>query len=305
MFISCHSSFKSATFAPATFPSYPSSLSCEAVPELLVLKEKFEKGILSLEDAESAIENMIQSHEIEQDNFFSIRGNVMMGEETYNRPENEKEFFYSVHEHSSSKRENTDQVDSEIDLSSSGNASRQQSSHNPFLSIYHSTNKYSPASFSYVDESDVSSDKNTTASSKPADKNNDLSELRLARLENMLQTLINQMNESSSSVQPRQSSLIRAPQPIGPALVTSGTSMVSALSNPDNFVEEGMIRDYQKQENDQLRKEIDDLKRQLAYAQNQVVHTNTLCDTTSTSTGVNNMMKKKKRSRKLLKQSRK
>lgn len=226
------------------FPSLPSSLTFENTPELLDLKEKLDKGDISLEETEVAIAAILESIE------------------------NEKEVFSSALEFSSIKEE----------------------TNNPFFSICEVDNENAHLSH-------MSDDDNLTEAMRS--DNNDLTgEDRLLRVEQILQTVMNQMNGPTTFAQTRNTPIIRAP-PIRPSHGNSATSMVSALSTSDYIVDEGIAKESDTKEKDELRKEIEDLKRQLAYAQKQPTYALSLDDTTSTSTNIDKKMKKKKR--KLLK----
>ena len=164
-----------------------------------------------------------------------------------------------------------------------------QDSKNLFFSINESDNENAHLS-------QMSDDGNMTEALNS--NNNDSTEDRLVRVEQMLQTFMNQINIPSTFAQPRNTSIVRAP-PIRPSLVNSATSMVSALSNSDYIVDEGIAKDNDMKEKDELRKEIEDLKRQLANAQKQPAHVLSSDDASSNSADIER--KKKKKIRKLLK----
>ena len=218
-----------------SFPSLPPPLSFELPPELIMLKEKFERGEISLNDAEVAIRNIIELVQNEEGIFSSTRD-------------------ISAVNNNSNTLINTDETEDDQTLI-------------------------------LVDEKD-------NGTRIPQNKNESAVEQRLASVEHMLQVVMSQIRDPDYFVRSNQMAISHAPL-VRPALVAAGTSMISALSTSDNIVDATTAKDSDKEENDLLKKEVEDLKRQLAHA--YVQNGSTLDDATSTSTGINVAKKKRKR----------
>ena len=139
---------------------------------------------------------------------------------------------------------------------------------------------------------------NTEGESSEAD-NQSVVEQRLGNVEHMLQALMNQISgpNPNSFHQHPQTSLIRAP-PIRSSLVTSGTSMISALSNSDHV--SVVQRQNDSRDNDKLMIEIEHLKRQLEIAKQTNTFAGGGAESESTTSSAR-IRSKKKRKRKLKK----
>ena len=271
------------------FPPLPAGLTFERFPVLRKLKEKLIRGELSLDEVERELLNIV----------------------------NEDDIFASAHEFQSIK---TDEFETfKIEEIENENDTNRLNSFDSFLRIPDepniedrglesaSTLEGKPRAVDNngdVDDDvdDDDGDKNIEAKQpglriEPVVSN--LSEQRLSNVEQMLETLMNQMNEFQSTTQRSNVSHVRAP-PNRPLLVTTGTSMVSALSNSENFVDGNAIKHSDTRDREQLLQEIEDLKQQLMHVQqNPANYITTLNETTSTSTGIHRQ--KKKRKRKLMK----
>ncbi len=258
----------SASFLPMEFPQVPQRLSFKRIPILQELRDKLQRGELSLNEVETELANL----------------------EFY-----QNEFFASANEFSSMKNEdlNTFKIEEieeeDQDMSQSFEANDDSFVNVPIESV---------SSVQEEEEEDNEAHPQPEPSPKAIESNS--AEQRLEHVEQMLQTLMNQMNEQKSTNQESHTSAVRTPQ-IRPSLVSTGTSMVSALTNSDNIGDGGGgVKQNDTQERERLLQEIEYLKRQLAYAQQYPPnYVNALNETGSISTGVR--QQKKKRKRKLIK----
>ncbi len=177
---------------------------------------------------------------------------------------------------------------------------KQRESNNIFFSIYEGDDEHNQSLFL--------EDSGDDADGSGAD-NETVLEQRLGHVEHMLQSLMNQItpstfhqhqnqNQNQHQQHPQQTSLIRAPPIRASTLVTSGTSMISALSNSDH-VSAVQQQNDDTRDKDELMKEIDYLKRQLDIAKQ--TNTFTIRAEESESTISSSMIRAKKKKRKLKK----
>ncbi len=285
------------------FPPLPPSLSFDTIPELINIKEMLEKGFMSLNDAELSIANLAESaerknelcstaHEFttqkqeSNDTFIEF---TSAREFTSLRQHNNNDFFQmyrpSLLEKSKSLiiNENNDSCDT----SARECPSLLQHNNNDFFQMYRSSSIEKSKSL-VINESNDACD--------TVENNSSLAEQRLAHVEQMLQTILNQISHGPNSItQTHQSSQKRA-TPTRSSNFSSGLSMVSALSQSDNIIDDSSVGEKAMRENNELRKEIEALKLKLASVQYQQPP---LDETMSTS--VSPHRSKKKRKRKLMK----
>ena len=163
---------------------------------------------------------------------------------------------------------------------------------NTFFGIFEAENEHR--------DSICRNDKSMGSDDRSIDRNTTVrAEQRLAHVEGMLQMIMNQINDPHFFTQTPQTPLIRS-QPTRPSLVTSGTSMISALSTSDNIADISIVKQNEEREKTEMQREIEELRRKLAIAQNPA-YIGSLADTASASTGVQRAKKKRKRLKKFWK----
>ncbi len=257
-----------ASFIPMKFPQLPLQyLNPELIPIIDDLKEKLQRGYLSLSEVEVELSKLT---------FLAI---------------NEDEIFTTAHEFQSLR-----QIEETEDENCLDNSKSFESNDDSFVKVPFESNieDVGVESVSAVEED--TKVQSVELEGKPNSIEPSSTEQRLVNVEQMLEKLMNHMNEQSSVNQPSNPSISRA-QNVRPSLITSGTSMVSALTNSDNIADgSAAIKQNDTRDREQLLQEIDDLKRQLLYVQqNPQNYINTLNETTSTSTGIENQKKRKRK----------